>query len=84
MTTTAFWTVLRVTSGGRLSSSLASNCLVQEMPKAEVEEASGELRRRSVKYEKSSAALNTVERESSQRGISIYACAPSERAMKGR
>lgn len=57
MTTTAFCTVLRVTSGGRLRSSLASNCLVQEIPKAEVEAPSGELRLRSVKYEKSSAAL---------------------------
>lgn len=36
MTTTAFWTVERVTSEGRESSCEASICRVQEMPKREV------------------------------------------------
>lgn len=36
MTTTAFWTVERVTSGGRLMSSSAPSWRVQAMPKREV------------------------------------------------
>lgn len=54
MTTTAFWTVLRVTSAGLLSSSLESSCRVQLMPKSE---RSGVLLSTRVKYEKSSVAL---------------------------
>lgn len=54
MTTTAFCTVLRVTSAGRLSSSLESSWRVQLMPNSE---RSGVLFKTSVKYEKSSVAL---------------------------
>lgn len=59
MTTTAFWTVERVTSEGRTSSWEASNCLVQEMPKREVAGESSVAGRSRVKYEKSSVELCT-------------------------
>jgi hypothetical protein len=55
MTTTAFWTVLRVTSAGLLINSLESSWRVQLMPNSD---RSGVLFKTSVKYEKSSMALH--------------------------
>ena len=53
MTTTAFCTVLRVTSGGRLINWLASSCRVHDTPNRDVagwgSEAEVEAARRSVK-----------------------------------
>ena len=49
ITTTAFCTVLRVTSAGLLMSLLASNCRVQDMPKREVAGCVEVSERRSVK-----------------------------------
>lgn len=51
--TTAFWTVDRVTSAGRLRRVEASSWRVHEMPTSEV----GGCARRRVKYEKSSMML---------------------------
>jgi hypothetical protein len=56
-TTTAFWTVDRVTSGGRLISELASVCLEHDIPNKEVAGSDAVALRRSVKYEKSSVDL---------------------------
>lgn len=49
MATTAFCTVLLVTSGGRCNSSLESICRVQEIPKTDVAGRFGLVRRRRVK-----------------------------------
>lgn len=49
ITTTAFWTVDRVTSAGRLRRAEASICRVQEMPKRDVEGRSLWAGRRRVK-----------------------------------
>lgn len=49
MTTTAFWTVERVTSAGRLRSWAESSWRVQEMPKREVAGVVGVAGRRRVK-----------------------------------
>ena len=57
MTTKAFCTVLLVTSSGRCSSSLASICLVHDTPNADVQSTEAGMRRRRVKYEKSSYEL---------------------------
>lgn len=66
MATTAFCTVLLVTSTGRCTSSLESICRVQEMPKTDVAAPFEFVRRRRVKYEKSSVALNPW---SARRGV---------------
>lgn len=58
MATTAFCTVLLVTSAGRCTSSLESIWRVHEIPKTEVAGPFGLVRRRRVKYEKSSVALD--------------------------
>jgi hypothetical protein len=51
ITTTAFCTVLLVTSAGLLISRLASNCRVHDMPKSEVAASVEVAERRRVKYE---------------------------------
>jgi len=86
ITTTAFWTVLRVTSAGLLSSSLESSWRVQLMPN---NERSGVLFNTSVKYEKSSVALrhgrlahSCIKVVALERWM-IYAWAPSDKARKG-
>ena len=56
--TTAFCTVLLVTSAGRLRRSFASICLVHDIPKTEQGGREEVARRRSVKYEKSSMDLH--------------------------
>ena len=63
MVTTAFCTVLLVTSAGRLCNWVASNCLVQDMPKTDlgVDVPEDVARRRRVKYEKSSVDLAYVQ-----------------------
>lgn len=58
MTTTAFCTVDRVTSGGLLSNCEASICRVHDIPKREVAGESPTAGRRRVKYEKSSVELH--------------------------
>lgn len=56
-TTTAFWTVERVTSGGRLIREFESSCLVHDIPKSDVAGSASVALRRRVKYEKSSVDL---------------------------
>lgn len=73
MTTTAFCTVLRVTSAGRLNNWLASICLVHDIPNAEVGDVVAEARLRSVKYEKSSVDLIQNQRYHLDRERTIYA-----------
>ena len=57
ITTTAFWTVDRVTSGCRLISELASVCLEHDIPNKDVAGCDAVALRWSVKYEKSSVDL---------------------------
>lgn len=82
--TTAFCTVLRVTSAGRLCNWLASSCLVHDIPKSDVAGVCSVAFRRRVKYEKSSLDLLLVQRLHLGTWGESYAWAPSERAMKGR
>ena len=84
MATTAFCTVLLVTSTGRCTSSLESICRVQEIPKTDVAAPFEFVRRRRVKYEKSSVALSHGQRGVEARERKLYAWAPSDKAMKGR
>lgn len=84
MATTAFCTVLLVTSAGRRTSSLESICRVQEMPKTDVAGPFELVRRRRVKYEKSSVALRLGQHRVVSRTLTLYAWAPSDKAMKGR
>jgi hypothetical protein len=63
MTTTAFCTVDRVTSAGRTSSCDASICLVHDMPNNDVADSVSDAGRKSVKYEKSSVALQSKPRD---------------------
>lgn len=51
MTTTAFCTVLLVTSAGRSINSVAGSCRVHEIPKRLVAACTDVAERRSVKYE---------------------------------
>ena len=74
MTTTAFCTVDRVTSAGRLMSEAASSCRVQDIPKSEVAGVFSVATRRNVKYEKSSAVLfHTCFRKQSAPDILVFA-----------
>lgn len=84
MATTAFCTVLLVTSTGRCKSSLESICRVQEIPKTDVAGLFELVRRRRVKYEKSSVALSHGQHGMESRELKLYAWAPSDKAMKGR
>ena len=90
MATTAFCTVLLVTSAGFLMSWLASICLVHDMPKTEIGGLVSVALRRRVKYEKSSVDLVYRQGVCSWGGDStfekgkLYACAPSESAINGR
>jgi hypothetical protein len=56
-TTTDFWTVDRVASGGRFIRLAASICLEHEMPKRDVAGFESVASRLRVKYEKSSVLL---------------------------
>jgi hypothetical protein len=59
-TTTDFWTVDRVASGGRFIRLAASICLEQEMPKRDVAGFESVASRLRVKYEKSSVLLYSI------------------------
>lgn len=69
MTTTAFWTVDRVTSAGRLISCDESNCRVQEMPNSDVAGSLPMEGFSSVKYEKSSSDLVGVSQPERQEQV---------------
>lgn len=73
MATTAFCTVLRVTSEGRYRSALASICLVHEIPKTDVAGLSEVACRRRVKYEKSSVVLGAGEHDKTSGEMKLYA-----------
>lgn len=61
ITTTAFWTVERVTSAGRLMSSEESSCRVHDMPNSDVAASFSVFGRSNVKYEKSSSELGSCQ-----------------------